>query len=52
MLRLKSPWRGGTTHLAMSSLIFMQRLVALVPRPQPRLIRLVSASNFCGKSAP
>jgi hypothetical protein len=38
-LRLKTPWRDGTTHLVMSPLEFMQRLAALVPRPRLRLIR-------------
>ena len=33
VLRLKMPWRDGTTHLVMSPLEFMQRLAALVPRP-------------------
>ena len=32
-LKLKTPWRDGTTHLVMSPLEFMQRLAALVPRP-------------------
>jgi len=32
-LKLKMPWRDGTTHLVMSPLEFMQRLAALVPRP-------------------
>ena len=30
-LKLKTPWRDGTTHLVMSPLQFMQRLAALVP---------------------
>jgi hypothetical protein len=38
-LKLKTPWRDGTTHLVMSPLEFMQRLAALVPRPQLYLIR-------------
>ncbi len=42
-LKLKTPWRDGTTHLVMSPLGFMQRLAALVPRPRLHLIRLVSA---------
>jgi hypothetical protein len=42
-LRLKTPWRDGTTHLVMSPLEFMQRLAALVPRPRLHLMRLVSA---------
>ena len=44
VLKLKTPWRDGTTHLAVSPLEFMQRLAALVPRPRLHLIRLVSAS--------
>ena len=39
VLRLKTAWRDGTTHLAMSPLEFMQRLAALVPRPRLHLIR-------------
>ena len=39
MLKLKTPWRDGTTHLIMSPLEFMQRLAALVPRPRLHLIR-------------
>ncbi len=38
-LKLKTPWRDGTTHLVMSPLEFMQRLAALVPRPWLHLIR-------------
>lgn len=33
VLKLKTPWRDGTPHLAMSPLEFMPRLEALVPRP-------------------
>jgi hypothetical protein len=29
-LKLKTPWRDGTTHLVMNPLEFMQRPVALV----------------------
>ena len=36
-LKVKTPWRDGTTHQVMSPLEFMQRLAALVPRPRPRL---------------
>ena len=42
-LKLKMPWRDGTTRLVTSPLEFMQWLVALVLRPRPHLIRLVSA---------
>ena len=38
-LKLKTPWRDGTTHLVMSPLEFMQRLAELVPRPRLHLIR-------------
>ena len=38
-LKLKTPWRDGTTHLVSSPLEFMQRLAALVPRPRLHLIR-------------
>ena len=36
-LKLKTPWRDGTTHLVMSPREFMQRLAALVPRPLKRV---------------
>ena len=38
-LKLKTPWRDGTTHLVVSPLELMQRLAALVPRPRLYLIR-------------
>lgn len=33
VLKLKTAWRDGTTHLVMSPLEFMQWLAVLVPRP-------------------
>jgi hypothetical protein len=39
VLKLKTSWRDGTTHLVMSPQEFMQRLAALVPRPRLHLIR-------------
>jgi hypothetical protein len=39
VLKLKTPWRDGITHLVVSPLKFMQRLAALVPRPRLHLIR-------------
>lgn len=39
VLRLKSPYRDGTTHIVLSPLEFMQRLATLVPRPRLNLIR-------------
>jgi len=38
-LKLKTPWRDGTTHLVMSPLEFLQRLAALVLRPMLHLNR-------------
>jgi hypothetical protein len=42
-LKLKTPWRDGTTQLVMSPLEFMQRLAALVPRP--RMASAMTASR-------
>lgn len=39
VLKLKTAWRNGATHIVMSPLEFMQRLAALVPRPRLHLIR-------------
>ena len=39
VLKLKTPWRNGATHIVMSPMEFMQRLAALVPRPRLHLIR-------------
>ena len=39
VLKLKTPYRNGTTHIVMSPMEFMQRLAALVPRPRLHLIR-------------
>ena len=39
VLRLKSPYRDGMTHIVMSAQEFTQRLAALVPRPKLHLIR-------------
>jgi hypothetical protein len=33
LLKLKAPWRDGTTHLVMSPLEIMLRLTAHVPSP-------------------
>jgi len=40
VLKLKTPWRDGTTHLVMSPLQFIQRRAVLVPRPRLHLIRV------------
>ena len=49
VLKRKTPWRDGTTHLVKSPLAFMQRLAALVPRPRLHLIRLLFAQLRCAK---
>jgi hypothetical protein len=36
VLKLKTPWRDGTTHPVVSALKFVQRLAALVRRPPCR----------------
>lgn len=53
MLRLKSAWRGATTHIKMSAQEFMQHLAALVPRPRLHLIRFhgVLAPNAARRAA-
>jgi hypothetical protein len=37
VLKLKTPYRDGTTQIVMEPLEFMQRLAALVPRPRLHL---------------
>ncbi len=39
VLKLKTPWRNGATHIVLTPMEFMQRLEALVPRPRLHLIR-------------
>ncbi len=55
VLRLKSAYKDGTTHVVMSLLAFMRRVAALVPRPRLHRIFthgvLVPASNQCGQPA-
>src|SRR5690606_34695073 len=34
LLRLKTPWRDGTTHVVFEAEELVARLVALIPRPQ------------------
>jgi hypothetical protein len=36
-LKLKTPWRDGSTHLVMSLMEFIQRLAALVLQPRLHL---------------
>jgi hypothetical protein len=53
VLKLKTPYRDGTTQIVMEPLEFMQRLAALVPRPRLHLIRFhgVLAPNAKLRSA-
>ena len=39
VLKLKTAWRNGTTHIVLTPMEFMQRLAALIPRPRLHLIR-------------
>jgi hypothetical protein len=39
VLKLKTPWRNGATHIVLTPMEFMQRLAVLVPRPRLHLIR-------------
>ena len=39
VLKLKTPWRNGATHIVLTPMEFMQRLAALIPRPRLHLIR-------------
>ena len=50
VLKLKTAWRDGTTHLVMSPLEFMQRLAALVPsaRHLPSARRAARTPGRCG----
>jgi hypothetical protein len=47
-LKLKTPWRDGTTHLVLSPLEFMQRLAALVPGR----VCISSGSTACWRPTP
>ena len=46
VLKLKTPWHDGATHLLMSPLEFMHRPAALVPRPRLHLIRIGVGITF------
>ena len=43
VLKLKTPWRDGTTHLVMSPLEFMQRLAALAIEERPSVAGATAA---------
>ena len=49
VLKLKTPWRDGSTHLVLSPLEFMQRLAALVQRPRLHLIRFLGVLAYNDK---
>ena len=38
LLRLRKPWRDGTTHLCFEPLAFIERLASLIPRPRAHLL--------------
>ena len=47
LVRLKTPWRDGTSHIALQPLELLEKLAALTPRPYVNLIvyQGVLASN-------
>ena len=38
LVRLKTPWRVGTSRIALQPLELLEKLVALIPRPYVNLI--------------
>jgi hypothetical protein len=38
LVRLKTPWRDGTSHIALQPLELLEKLAALIPRPYIDLI--------------
>jgi hypothetical protein len=38
LLELKNPWKNGTTHLLFEPIEFLEKLAAIIPRPQINLI--------------
>jgi hypothetical protein len=51
-LKLKTPWRDGTTHLVMSPLEFMQRLAALMARSRLHPARTACRSRILAVGYP
>ena len=49
VLKLKTSWRDGSTHLVQLPLEFMQRLAALVQRPRLHLIRFLGVPTHNAK---
>ena len=56
VLKLKTAWRDGASHIVLTPLEFMQRLAALVPRPRLHLTRfhgvLAPHAKFRSKVVP
>jgi hypothetical protein len=38
LLRLKAPWRDGTTHLKLEPIELMEHLAAQIPKPRINLV--------------
>jgi hypothetical protein len=38
LVRLKTPWRDGTSHVALQPVELLEKLAALIPRPYVNLI--------------
>lgn len=51
-LKLKTPWRDGTTHLVMSPLELMQRLAMQMPRPRLHLSMTASRPRISAIGCP
>ena len=51
VLKLKTPWRDGKTHLVMSPLQFMQRLAALAPE-QPVIEKMLTHLGLQARAPP
>jgi len=52
VLKLKTAWRDGTTHIVMSPLEFMQRLAALVPEEEAGASQLAVTEASCPHGRP
>ena len=51
VLKLKTAWRNGATHIVLTPMEFMQRLAALVPRPRLHLIRFHGGAGSTAAAA-
>ena len=56
LLKLKRPFRDGTSHFSFTPLAFLERLAALVPPPRAHLLTyhgvLAPASTLCSRAVP